>query len=190
MAVNKRTLDSLANLVASMQANLAAAGVVMEVELDLEQAAEEPINSIEELTYEAQAVVNFFTSRIRPVIEKDERELTPREREKLNQWRIRKCKNCEQDFAFDWYYDGVTCCSLECYSQYIENTLGIKYSRHHDVKQRWGVRAAPAIVPSTALHALRVLLGLVDASSEPVSQLVEVEQESHPIALQIAQLRA
>lgn len=107
--------------------------------------------SFEDYIYEAQAVYNFYDSRIEPCLRKDEKveDFDRRARE----WRIRVCRGCEEEFAYAFHYDGVSHCSLNCLEKSLER-IGIKFSRHHDLQRRWGSKH-PAIVPATSFAALK-----------------------------------
>lgn len=104
--------------------------------------------------YEAQAVYNFYRARVEPFITKNEK---PENFDKrYREWRIRTCEGCGEEFAYAFAYEGVKFCSLECLEAGLA-AIGIKYSRHHDLKRRWGHFHHPAIVPSSALEALKTV---------------------------------
>lgn len=126
--------------------------------------AEAEIYSTEDYAYEMQSVLNFFEARIQPRIEAKETPVAFDKR--YREWRVKICKGCGEEFAYAYHYDGVGSCSLECLEKAL-NAIGIKFSRHHDLRRRWG-QMHPAIVPATALAALKTLYGelAIDAFSD------------------------
>lgn len=112
--------------------------------------------SLEEHVYEAQAVLNFFTARVKPFIGKDEppAKFDARYRE----WRIRECKHCKDNFAYAFNYDGVAYCSLDCLDAALRE-IGLEVTRGRDLKKRWGEYYHPAIVSSGALATLERAYG-------------------------------
>lgn len=110
--------------------------------------------SEEDSMYEAQSVLNFYKARIEPYLEKAEK---PEDFDKrFREWRFRTCAGCGETFAYAWNYEGVGTCSLECAEEALAK-IGIIFSRHHDLKKRWGYFYHPAIVSSSALKSLRSL---------------------------------
>lgn len=117
-----------------------------------EDAGFDTLYSTEGAIYEAMAVFNFFKSRIEPLLEpkEDPKKFDARRRE----WRFRKCDGCSEEFAYAYHYEGVKFCSLDCLEEALRK-IGITFSRHRDLAKRWGPTAYPAIVPSSALKALK-----------------------------------
>jgi len=120
---------------------------------NLEAVKLQELYSTEGLMLEAHAVYNFFEARVQPFIEKDEKpsDFDRRYRE----WRFKRCKGCGEVFAYAWDYDSISFCSLDCLEADLEK-VGIVFSRHKDLKRRWG-KKYPAIVPSSALQTLQEL---------------------------------
>lgn len=117
-----------------------------------EDAGFDTLYSTEGAVYEAMAVFNFFKSRIEPRLEnkEDPKAFDRRYRE----WRFRRCDGCSEEFAYAYHYEGVKFCSLDCLEKSLAE-IGITFTRHRDLKRRWGPTAYPAIVPSSALKALK-----------------------------------
>lgn len=111
-----------------------------------------PLYSQESTMYIGQAVLNFYTARIQPRIEKGEKE--PAFDARYREWRIKKCKHCHEEFAYAWSYDGVSYCRMECLQAAL-NEIGITLTRDRDLTLRWGIYSHPAIVPSDALAVLK-----------------------------------
>lgn len=140
------------------------------------------IYTSEDRAYETQSVLNFYAARVEPFLGKKE---TPEDFDKrYREWRIKVCPACGEEFAYAFSYDGVRTCSLECVEKELEK-IGIIYSRHHDLKRRWGYQAHPAIVPSSALKALKVLYPDVpqevfspDSSDLPIPHVPYVESQN------------
>lgn len=134
---------------------MAGFGVELEEE-KVQEVAKEALYNAEQLAYEAQAVYNFFTARIQPALTKatgeTEAAFTARQDKAYQEWRFKVCEGCNERFAYAYHYDGVKFCSLECLETAL-GRVGIQFSRHKDLRRRWGVRY-PAIVPSSALQAL------------------------------------
>lgn len=112
--------------------------------------------SNEEAMYEAQAAFNFFTYRIAPVMEKGE--VPAAFDQRYHAWRFKTCEECKERFAYVFHYDGVKFCSLDCLTKALAK-IGIKFSKHQDIKKRWGLTSHPAIVSATALQAFAELYG-------------------------------
>ena len=113
-----------------------------------------PLVSQEDNMYIGQSILNFFSARIKPLMEKGEKEWQFDAR--FREWRIKKCKICGEEFAYAFRFDGVANCSYAC----MENALreiGVKMERGRDLTLRWGVYSHPAIVPPDALKALKEL---------------------------------
>lgn len=126
-----------------------------------ETAGFDSLYSHEESVYEAQAVYNFFTARIQPLLEKGEK---PEDFDKrYREWRIKKCQNCNEEFAYAYTYDGVAFCSLNCLQEQLQ-TIGVKFTVNRDLKKRWG-NFHPAVVSSSALGTLKDLYQTVAADA-------------------------
>ena len=142
------------------------AGIAQLTGQDLEKVKEDAgfdnLYSKEESFYEGQAVYNFYKARIQPRLEKGE---LPKDFDKrYREWRIKKCDNCQEEFAYAFNYEGVKFCSLDCL-EYALQKIGLKFTRGRDLKKRWGMFFHPAIVPSSAFEALKQLYGSASASS-------------------------
>lgn len=109
------------------------------------------VYSFEEACYEAQAVLNFYEYRIAPLMEKDESTATFDKRYRA--WRFKNCKNCGEEFAYVFHYDGVAYCSLDCLAEALAK-IGIRFTKNRELAKRWGVIGHPAVVSSIALKAL------------------------------------
>lgn len=116
------------------------------------QEAIKPLYSQESTMYIGQSVLNFFAARIKPRLEKGEKE--PAFDARYREWRIKNCKTCGEEFAYAWSYDGVANCSMECLEKALNN-IGVSLTRDRDLRLRWGVYSHPAIVPAAALKALK-----------------------------------
>lgn len=112
--------------------------------------------SYEEHVYEAQAVLNFFAARVKPLLEKGENPVKFDAR--YREWRIRECKQCTEKFAYAFAYDGVSYCSLDCLDAALKE-IGLEVTRGRDLKKRWGIHYHPAIVNSSALATLERAYG-------------------------------
>lgn len=129
---------------------------------DLKPDLEEALYTDEDNMYEGQAVLNFFTYRIKPVLEgkkPGETEFKFRLRKEewekaYHEWRIRVCEGCKGDFAYALSYEGVKFCSLYCLDKAL-NEMGLQVTRGRDLRKRWGVQHHPAIVPAPAFEALK-----------------------------------
>jgi len=96
------------------------------------------LESTEELLQEAQAVINYY------------------------EWRGKEfyretCKQCKQKFRYTYYYKGIKLCSIQCMGRYLEN-LGLRWTPHKPLDERWGFRGAPMIVVPQALNLVDSLL--------------------------------
>lgn len=96
--------------------------------------------SIEERLMEAQATLNYFLYRGRGTFYKV------------------TCTQCGLLFAYDYNYLGITKCSIECMSQALE-AIGLKWTPNKPLEERWGYRAAPAVVPAQVLGLIQELSG-------------------------------
>lgn len=114
------------------------------------EAAKKPLYSENELILEGQSVILFFQTRVQPLIEKGENPEVFDKR--FNSWKFRECEGCKERFAYSYPYGGVKFCSLDCLEKGLAE-IGIKFTRHQNVKRRWGP-SRPAIVPASALAAL------------------------------------
>jgi hypothetical protein len=125
-------------------------------EKEIEEVAKVALQNAEQMAYEMQAAINFFESRIQPVLDRQSGEsetaFTARQDKAYHEWRFKTCKGCEERFAYAYNYDGVAFCSLDCLEKDLAR-IGIRFSRHKDLKRRWGV-THPAVVSSSALQAL------------------------------------
>lgn len=110
-----------------------------------------PLSSEEENAYEAQSVLNFFEARIKPRQELKEKDADYERR--FKEWQFKTCKQCKEEFAYAYTYDGVAYCSFSCIEASLKE-IGIVFSRHDDSKRRWSFHR-PAIVSSEALQTLR-----------------------------------
>lgn len=128
---------------------------------------EEQLYTEEDRTYQLTSCLNFYKARVEPFIRKDEFPLDFDKR--YREWKIRTCEACEEDFAYAYAYEGIKTCSLECAEELLKK-IGITFSRHHDLKRRWGHFYHPAIVPASALAEMKVLYAdLVPNSFDPSS---------------------
>lgn len=147
MAMTKRQQAKLEKLLAQMGQALGKDEKIL-----LEQA--NPLHSTESSFYEAQAVINYFKYRIKPLIEKGEK---PEDFDKrYREWRIKICEGCGDRFAYSFAYDGVKYCSYDCLEKALLD-IGIVMRRDRELKLRWGVHYHPAVVPSSALESLETL---------------------------------
>ena len=127
-----------------------------------EKAASTGLYTDEDRHYELQSVLNFYRARIEPFIKKVKedgkvRDESPQEFDKrFREWRFKTCDGCGEQFAYAYNYDGVSTCSLDCAEKKLRD-IGIIYSRHKNLKKRWGYFHHPAIVPAIALQSLREL---------------------------------
>jgi hypothetical protein len=155
----KRQAEKFAALMASM-------GIATEA--DSKAALDVPLMNIEQMVYEAQAVINYFESRIKPELDRKPGEpqavFESRQDAAYKVWAFRDCKGCGDKFAYAYSYDGVQYCSLDCLEADLQK-IGIKFSRHKDLKRRWG-RYYPAVVSS---NALALLEGLAQTEQESSS---------------------
>lgn len=157
--MSKRQAKSFENLMAKI------AKVTNTDQTVIEEAAKvSSLYSDEDAAYELQSVLNFYKARIEPFI--GAKELVKDFDERYAEWRFKICNGCGERFAYAYLYDDVGCCSLDCLEAALLK-IGIIYSRHKDIKRRWGHEAHPAIVPSIALQSLQNLYGpYVDFESE------------------------
>lgn len=102
---------------------------------------------------EAQSVYNFYKTRVEPML--DPKKERPEDFDKrFREWRIRKCVECEEEFAYAYNYEGVKFCSLDCLNKALEK-IGVTLTPGRDLKKRWGPFYHPAIVPSSAFQVLK-----------------------------------
>lgn len=118
------------------------------------QAAVLPLYTNETVAYQGQAILNFFASRIQPRLENKESEVAFDAR--YREWRIKKCKTCNEEFAYAWSYDGVANCSMECLEKSLHE-IGIAMTRDRPLSLRYGIVSHPAIVSPSALESLKEL---------------------------------
>lgn len=129
---------------------------------ELKPGLEEALYTDEDHMYEGQSVLNFFTFRIKPILEgkkPGETEIKYRVRKEeweraYHEWKIRRCEGCQEDFAYALNYEGVKYCSLYCLDKALKD-IGLQVTRGRDIRKRWGVQQHPAIVPSSAFQALK-----------------------------------
>lgn len=122
-------------------------GVDTEVAME---AAKKPLYSETETILEGQSIILFYQSRIQPLIEHGEKpEIFDK---RFNAWKFKDCDGCGERFAYAYPYGGIRYCSLDCLEKGLAD-IGIRFSRHSDVKRRWGP-SRPAVVPASALEAL------------------------------------
>ena len=114
------------------------------------------VNTYDNIMYEAQATLNFFTARIKPFLEKDEPPAAFDRR--YREWRIRECEECKEEFAYAYAYEGIKFCSLDCLAESLQK-MGLRLTIGRDLKKRWGPHYHPAIVPSSAFGALQEVYG-------------------------------
>lgn len=62
-----------------------------------------------------------------------------------NQFTVKKCVNCNREFAYAWDRTSITCCSVECISAQLE-AKGLSWKINRPLHLRWG-RTAPMVVP-------------------------------------------
>lgn len=127
------------------------------------------VYTTEEMAYEGQSVINYYTWRTRPEQMKDEKDSSYDNR--LREWKYRECKFCKGRFAYSYKYDSVAYCSLDCLDGALRE-IGLKVSFGRNLKQRWGLYH-PAIVPSTALEAIEQRLASSESSVEEPDVLDE-----------------
>lgn len=111
-----------------------------------------PLVSHEDTMYTGQSVLNFFAARIQPRLGKGESEVAFDAR--YREWRIKKCKHCSEEFAYAFRFDGVAYCGYKCMELALKE-IGITMQRGRDLTLRWGIYSHPAIVPPSALAALK-----------------------------------
>jgi hypothetical protein len=121
-----------------------------------ELASIDSLYTSEHAYYEGQAVLNFFKARIQPRLEKGEKEVDFDKR--YREWRIRKCEECSEEFAYAFTYDGVKFCSLECLDLALHR-IGMEVTPGRPLHLRWGEYFAPAVVPPSAFATLKRLYG-------------------------------
>lgn len=116
------------------------------------QEAVKPLYSQESTMYIGQSILNFFAARIQPRLEKGESEVKFDAR--YREWRIKKCKTCDEEFAYAWSFDGVANCSMECLQKALQD-IGLTLTRDRDLTLRYGPYSHPAIIPSAAFAILK-----------------------------------
>lgn len=102
--------------------------------------------SSEELLLEAQATLNYFLHKGKGFYKQE-------------------CKVCHRVFSYDWYYLGIKTCSIECMSKALEE-IGLNWNPGKPLEERWGYRAAPAVVSPQALEAIHQLYQQVEIKPE------------------------
>lgn len=130
---------------------------------ELKEVASKKLHSHDEAVMEVQSVINFYKARVQPrppEKRQGESELAFAGRQaefqnKWNEWRIRTCEGCNQEFAYAYTYEGVKFCSLDCLDDELRK-IGLKVTYGRDLMRRWG-RYHPAIVPSSAFRTLKSL---------------------------------
>lgn len=116
------------------------------------------LESTEELLLEAQSVVNYFEYRGAEFY----REV---------------CKECNQKFRYTYYYKGIKLCSVKCMALYLES-LGLKWTPHKPLDERWGFRGAPMVVAPQALRLVDSLLLVGIQDPLPFDSLDETSLQS------------
>lgn len=86
---------------------------------------------------EAQATLNFFTVND-------------------GKWKTIPCKNCGLYFAYNHPYDGIKCCSVNCYREEFRK-LGLEWHPDREPSRRWG-RFVPAVIAPDLLYKIRQVL--------------------------------
>lgn len=104
-----------------------------------------------EQVLELQSVINFYKCRIK--LEREPKETDIEFQLRYNHWKFRTCKYCNSEFVYDYHYEGVAYCSLDCLDAELHK-IGLQVTRGRDLMKRWGV-FHPAIVSAPALEALR-----------------------------------
>jgi hypothetical protein len=146
--LGKRQENLLAKIAAQLQ---------MDVEEIKDKAA--PLYTTEARTLQAQAVLNFFSVRVKlerqmVTVNGKKRPETDAEFEaRYREWNFKTCKHCKLEFAYAYTYDGVAYCSLECVDASLAE-IGLQVTRNRDPKMRWG-NFHPAIVSASSLAELR-----------------------------------
>lgn len=117
--------------------------------------------SYEESLFEAQSVINYYKARIarRPPTRKQGESLLAFTQRQLdyekatNEWKVRVCEGCHNEFVYAYTYEGVKYCSLDCLDAELKK-IGLQVTRGRDLLKRWGY-FHPAIVPSSAYAILK-----------------------------------
>jgi hypothetical protein len=143
--LTKSQMDKFASLMANF-------GIDQESAIEV---TKKPLYSETEVILEGQSIILFFQSRVEPLLEAGEKVEDFDKRFKA--WKFKECEGCHQRFAYAYPYGGVRYCSLDCLEKGLAD-IGIRFSRHQDVKRRWGL-SRPAVVPASALQALSDIYG-------------------------------
>jgi hypothetical protein len=85
----------------------------------------------------AEAVLNFFTVND-------------------GQWKTIPCRTCGLHFVYRHPYDGIKCCSVECYKEEFRK-LGLEWDPDREPSRRWG-RFVPAVIAPDILYKIRQVL--------------------------------
>lgn len=147
--------------------------------MDIEETKEKAkqLYSYEESILEAQSVLNYYEARIQPRQRAKESDADYEKR--YNEWKIRKCAECNLEFAYAYSVEGVKYCSLDCLDGALRK-IGLQVTYGRPLKLRWGLRV-PAIVPSSAFGILQSLEEQQHLSSQPSSgEHSEHAEISHP----------
>lgn len=81
-----------------------------------------------------------------------------------NAWYYKECESCHKEFKYNWYIEGVACCSISCMRKKLQ-AIGLDWNPDREAGDRWG-RTVPAIVPPDALSAIESLQHLQSDSPE------------------------
>lgn len=122
------------------------------------ETMEMPLMTHEEEMYEAQAVLNYFSLRIKPRSGGD-----------LKGWTYRRCAGCGEEFVYSYAYEGIKSCSIKCMADQLE-AIGLKWTPGRDLRLRWD-RAYPAIVPSNVFAMMKPESEETDDASEETSDV-------------------
>lgn len=104
-----------------------------------------PLETINDLMREAQAVINYFETGGAG-------------------FKDVSCKYCGLTFAYSWDVQGVRYCSVPCMDGALRE-VGLKWNPTRPPAERWG-KTVPAVVPPAALQNLQDLLGIPEVHSD------------------------
>lgn len=167
MALHRKRQPNMDKLLAQIAA---VTGESVEELKEVAEATKDKYTS-EERTYQKEAVINFFHTRIanpEPKQRQGESNAAFAKRyadwqKSYNSWKFKTCKACGQEFVYAYNYEGVAHCSNECQDASLRQ-IGLELTVGRDLKMRWGIHH-PAVVPASVLSILRE----VYESSEAIS---------------------
>lgn len=105
----------------------------------------------EEKILEGQSVINYYTWR--KDLERLKSEDEDAYKARYDEWRYKTCQGCNDIFAYNYLYDCVSFCSLDCLNTGLRK-IGLKVHYGRPLIQRWGYHV-PAVVPAPVVKLIQ-----------------------------------